>query len=284
MQTPSFLILVLPVLGLACSGSGDDDTGARGGASSSNAGANASGGSAGSMAGAAGASGAPAQSGDATLIVPAELTVMPVEGGNGGLDVVALTLRNGANGPELYAALKNDGDALACSAGFSPELLDGDQQSMGSWINGLLTQHIYRLDSGDLAGCVAPGDLAMVAITDLPADLDIHKARYVRYLCNYFASMGTPVGGFTVTPTGTQSGAAGTVYTGTFVNDIGSPVDSPSVTAFPVNRAGRPLGVATATGTAADVIPAGGSWNFTTSGVDTRGVDVVMYGSASLEP
>ncbi|HEV8548159.1 MAG TPA: hypothetical protein VGQ57_04005 [Polyangiaceae bacterium] len=292
-----FLLVALSVLPVACSNGGNDDAGGALGAGKSSAGAGGGAGTQGALVGGAGggaAAGAAAgssnlagtsgtQSGDATLIVPAGLTVTAVEGGDGGFDVLALTLRNGDSGPELYVALKNDGTSLACSAGFQVELFDQAHDTLGSWITGLLTPHIYRLGSGDLSGCIAPGDTALAAITDLPAELDIHQAAFAQYLCNFFASVGEPVGGFTATPTGTLSGAAGTVYTGTFVNGMDVAVNSPLVTVFPVNRVGRPLAVATATGSAADHVAPGGSWDFTTSGVDSRGVDVVMIASAALE-
>jgi hypothetical protein len=53
---------------------------------------------------------------DASRVVPESLSVTALEGGNGVLEVNALTLRDGAGGPELYVALKNVGEVPACSA------------------------------------------------------------------------------------------------------------------------------------------------------------------------
>jgi hypothetical protein len=51
------------------------------------------------------------------------------------------------------------------------------------------------------------------------------------------------------------------------------------VTVFPVNEAGRPLGMATSTGSMD--LASGASWTFETNAVDTPGVDQVAYPSAS---
>ena len=69
-------------------------------------------------------------------------------GGNGVLDVIALTLREGPSRVEVYAALRNDGDVSACSAAFSVELFDTTEHSLAAGIGGLLTQHFYRLTDG----------------------------------------------------------------------------------------------------------------------------------------
>jgi hypothetical protein len=57
---------------------------------------------------AGGANGGP--DGDDALIVPEGLVVTLEPGGAGVLDLFALTLRDGPDGLELYAALRNDGD------------------------------------------------------------------------------------------------------------------------------------------------------------------------------
>ena len=57
-------------------------------------------------------------------------------------------------------------------------------------------------------------------------------------------------------------------------------MSAPTVTIFPVNRVGRPLGAATASSTID--IPPGGSWSFETSPVDDLGVDYVAYPAASI--
>jgi hypothetical protein len=53
---------------------------------------------------------------DDALVVPERLSVTALAGGNGVLDVIALTLRAGAHNSEIYAALLDVGDRPACSA------------------------------------------------------------------------------------------------------------------------------------------------------------------------
>ncbi|AUX20322.1 hypothetical protein SOCEGT47_007900 [Sorangium cellulosum] len=215
--------------------------------------------------------------GDDALIVPEDLTVMALPGGNGVLNVIALTLRKGPTNTELYAALRNDGDVPACSAAVSVELYDKAQRSLASGINGLLTQHYYRLTdgSGAIAACVGPGDVTMAAVTDLPSDIVIEDVGYVVYRCPYFALDVVPIDGLTVTQVKAVTGGAGTAYTGMLLNELDVAVSNPSVTVFSANRVGRPLGVAFASGTVQ--IPPGGSWAFETDTVDTPGPAHAAY-------
>src|SRR5262245_10680978 len=103
--------------------------------------------------------------GDDALIVPEHLTVTALAGGNGVLNVTALTLSEGPSSTELFAALKNEGDVPACTAAFSVELFDDADQSLASGIGGLLSQHFFRLTDGSdaIAACVGPGDVTMAA-------------------------------------------------------------------------------------------------------------------------
>ncbi|WP_437661345.1 hypothetical protein [Sorangium sp. So ce1182] len=217
------------------------------------------------------------ETGDDALIVPEDLTLMAVPGGNGVLNVIALTLRKGPTNTELYAALRNDGDAHACSAAVSVELYDKSQQSLAAGINGLLTQHFYRLmdGSGAIAACVGPGDVTMAAVLDLPSDIVIEDVGYVVYRCPYFALDVVPIDGLTISQVKAVTGDAGTAYTGTLLNGFDVTVSTPSATVFSVNRVGRPLGVAIARSTAP--IPPGGSWAFETNVVDTPGPDQAAY-------
>ena len=102
---------------------------------------------------------------------------------------------------------------------------------------------------------MGPGDVTMAAVTDLPADLAIEDVGSVVYRCPYFALDVVPIDGLTISEVKSVTGGAGTAYTGTLVNGLDVAVSNPSVTVFPVNRVGRPLGVATGSGTLED--PAG---------------------------
>jgi hypothetical protein len=220
--------------------------------------------------------------GDDALIVPEGLSVTALAGGNGVLDVIALTLRNGPSHTELYAALRNDGDVPACDAALSVELFDTTEQSLAAGIGGLLTQHFYRLTDGSnsIAACVGPGDVTMAALTDLPSDIAIEEVGYVIYRCPYFALDVVPIDGLTISQVKSVTGSAGTAYTGRLVNGLDVAVSNPSVTVFPVNRVGRPLGSAAGSGSVE--IPPGGSWAFETNTVGTPGVDHAAYPAGAL--
>jgi hypothetical protein len=219
--------------------------------------------------------------GDA-LIVPESLSVTALAGGNGVLEVIAFTLRKGPRNTEVYAALRNVGDIPACSAAVSVELFDKTEQSLAAGIGGLLTQRFYRLTdgSGTIAACVAPGDITMAAVTDLPSDIVIEDVGYVVYRCPYFALDVVPIDGLTISHVEGVPGSDGTAYTGTLVNRLDVAVNNPSVSVFPVNRVGRPLGVASGSGTLE--IPPGGSWTFETNSVSVAGVDHLAYPAGAL--
>jgi hypothetical protein len=220
--------------------------------------------------------------GDDALIVPEGLTVTALAGGNGVLDLIALTLRKGRSSTELYAALRNDGDIPACSAAVSVELFDHAGQSLAAGIGGLLTQRFYRVTdgSGAIAACVGPGDVTMAAVTDLPSDIAIEGVATIVYRCPYFALEVAPIDGLTISQVKSVTARAGTAYTGTLVNGLDVAVSNPSVTVFPVNRAGRPLGMAM--GSSAIVIPPRGSWAFETNAVNVPGVDHAAFPAGAL--
>jgi hypothetical protein len=89
-----------------------------------------------------------------------------------------------------------------------------------------------------------------------------------------------PFGGLTVMGIQPVASSGGTAYIGTVVNALGSTLSNPSVTIFPVNRVGRPLGMASASATV-DLAP-GVAWNFQTTAVDDPGVDQAAYATGSL--
>lgn len=222
--------------------------------------------------------------GDGARIVPEGLDVTALAGGNGVLDVIALTLRQGPGRAEIYVALRNHGDIPACSAAVSVELFDKNEQSLAAAIGGLLTQHFYRLTdgSGTVAACVGPGDVTMAALTDLPSDLVLEDVAHVVYRCPYFALDVVPIAGLTMHEVRRRTANTGTAYTGTLVNGLDVTVGNPSISVFPVNRVGRPLGVAISRGTV-DIAP-NGSWDFETGSVDAQGVTWAAYPAGALRP
>ena len=214
---------------------------------------------------------------DDALIVPADLNVTARAGGCGVLSMVALTLRRGSDNAELYAALHNDGASPACSPSFSVELWDKADQPLATGLGGLLVKRFYRLTDGSdtVAGCVGPGDVAMVAITDLPAELELENVGRVVYGCNFWMLEVSPIDGISISDVKVVARGRSASYTGALVNGLNVSLSSPSAAVFPVNRAGRPLGVAFANGTVD--VPPGGSWQFETNPVSEPGVDALAY-------
>lgn len=218
-----------------------------------------------------GASSSPATNDDA-LIAPARLNVVARAGGCGVLEVVALTLREGPSHGELFAALKNEGASPACSPSFSVELFDEAEQPLAAGLGGVLVKRFYRLTDGSdtVAGCVGPGDVAMVAVTDLPADFALEDVGSVVYGCNFWMLDVSPIAGISIGDVRGVARDGGVAYTGVLVNGLDSALSRPSVAVFPLNSVGRPLGVAFGNGSV-DVAPSG-SWPFETDAVNEAGV------------
>lgn len=244
MRARSFFILAVPLLPLACSGDPKPDE---------------------------------LHQGDDALIAPEGLEVAAHPGGCGVLNLFALTLDQGRSNGELYVALKNEGTTPACSPAFSVELFDKADQSLAMRVGGLLVRRFYRLTDGSntTAACVGPGDVTMVALTDLPAEIAIADVGRVEYWCNFWALDVTPIDGFRISDVQTVQRDAGVAYTGELANGFDVAVSGPSVAVFPVNRVGRPLGVAFGRGGLE--LPAGDSWAFETDTVDTPGVAHAAY-------
>lgn len=223
-----------------------------------------------------------ARGGDAARIVPEGLTVSALPGGNGVLDLVALTLRELNGQVELYAALKNVGDRPACDAALGVELFDAQRRSLAAGINGVLAQRFYRRTdgSGAIASCVAPGDVAMATVTDLSSAVERSEVSSVVYRCPYFALDVEPIRGLDVQSIERMKRDDGTAFTGTFVNQFDRTVSRAAVTVFPVDEVGRPLGLVSAT-SEADLAP-GESWQFETAATDQPGVDAAAFPTAAL--
>jgi hypothetical protein len=222
-----------------------------------------------------GATGAP---GDDQLFVPAGLPNTTNETG-GWLTLVAFTLVQEATGPALYAAVRNDGEAPACNVGMLTDFLDKADYVVTSTGVAVWSKEYYRLDPDVIFNCIDPGQVAMAA-SKLPAELVIADLGSLRHSFPGFIVQDiVPIEGLTVSVVKAVSTGAGTAYTGTFSNGFDVAVSAPTVSVFPVNRVGRPLGVATSSATTD--VPAGGSTTFETSPVNDPGVGYEAYPAAS---
>lgn len=221
--------------------------------------------------------GVPQSESDDSRIVPLGVEVRPHAAGCSTLEVTALTLQAESNRTCLYAALENRGDVIACSPSFTVELFDRDEQSLGTSLGGLLVRRFYRLTDGTetLAACVAPGDVTMIAITDLPAPLKLDDVSHVDYRCSYWRLDVVPAGTLDFSDVRSVPRAGGMAYAGKLLNDSSVVLENPALAVFPVNRVGRPLGVALGSGSVS--VPSGSSWDFETETVDATGARQVAF-------
>jgi len=252
-------LILAALLGVACSGSekpgapngvagsvgvsGGAGAAVAGSAGASNPGAGANGLL--GVSGEAGMGGGAGETSSDSMIIPAGITVAPRPGINSVFNVIALTLRPVADGAELYAAIRNDGDIQACNASFSVELHDKDDQVIGNGISGLMVRHFYEFTdgSGTVEVCVGPGEVTMVAITSVSLDGSIADVRSVVYQSNYWAYLtAVEIPGVTLMGVEPVARSGGVAYTGTLLNGLDMALTGPTVAIFPVNAVGRELG------------------------------------------
>lgn len=214
--------------------------------------------------------------------VPEGLAVTALPGGNGVLELTALSLREGPVGLELYAALRNVGDKPACHAALAVELFDKAEQSLAAGIVGLLSQRFYRLaqDADTIASCVAPGEVTMAALLELSSEVALEDVAHVTYRCPYFALDVRPSAGLEVSPLQRVARGGAAVYVGTLQNNLNAAIEAPSVSVFPTTRAGRPLGMVSAS--AVVTLEPGDSWAFETSAFETQAVDQLAFPAAAV--
>ena len=279
MQLKSVLVtaVVALALPLACSSSPGDATG-RGGNGAGSGGSPGGGGASGGLGGLGGTAG---MSGDDLLFVPEGLPNTLSDQIPGPLTLVALTLVPGATGPELYAAVRNDGQMPGCEAGMMTSFFDKADQRVTETAAALRSGRYYRLEPGVVLNCIEPGQIAMAAAIDLPDYIVIGDLGYLEHRFPVINTEGLErIDGLAVSGVEAVTTGAGSAYTGTLTNGLDATVSNPSVTIFPVNRVGRPLGMARASATTD--IPPGGSWSFQTGTVSDLGAGYVAYPGASI--
>lgn len=246
-------------------------------------------GSGGSAAGSGGESaGAGGQVSDEdAAFIPQHVQVSAVPGGRGVFALTALTVRKAENATEAFVTVLNDGDVPACSGSLTLRLFDKGENQLDVGIGALLTRHFFRRTDGSnaLAACVAPGDVSVVAITDLIPDLAIEDIRSVVYLTTYFALDVEPLsGGLTIDDVQTVSRGTDIAYTGKFTNNLDVTVYGPTATIYPVNRAGRVLGMATASSDSTE-LAVGASWSFETNTLpNTPAIEYYAFPTARTSP
>jgi hypothetical protein len=223
-----------------------------------------------------------APGGDDRLFVPEGLPNVNQGGQDVGLVLVAFTLVPGPTGPRFYAAVQNVFATPLCEAGMMLQFYDRGGQLVGSAASVLASDHFYQLTdgSGTVIPCVAPQQIVMTGETDLPDTIVIDQLGSVVHLFPSFNVDVVPAGELAATGVQAVSSGGGTTYAGAVANQIGMTASDPGVAVFPVNRVGRPLGMATAT-TTGD-LAAGGTWTFETTAIDDPGVGQIAFASGSV--
>jgi len=233
----------------------------------------------GASAGNAGSSGAGGKLADDSLTLPEGLANTLQDGEVGvALTLIAFTLTQGDTGPELYTAVRNDGATPACEAGITTDFIDTAGELVATVGSVLQSAQFYRLDTGKIVRCVGPGQIAMSGSTGLPANIDVRELAYLKHAFPAFTIDGiVPALALTIDTVRVVSTAAGSAYAGTLSNHLATSATQPSIAVFPLNRAGRPLGMATASA-ATELLPAA-NWPFQTGTVPDSGVDYAAFAS-----
>lgn len=215
------------------------------------------------------------------FFVPEDVVVSKLDSTEGGLEVIASTLKQGANGSEFYAALRKVGEGSACDANITIEFYDKGEQSMGAWLGAVYGRQLYwGAETGVVIACVDPGELAMVALVDEPPAINLDEVGFIVYRFSYFDKSIIPfelvaIDSLSLGAIQATSSDGGTRFSGTLENELDYTLRDPSVAVFSVTEVGRPLSMVSASEIVD--IPAGGSWSFETESVDEVGTDVVAF-------
>jgi hypothetical protein len=220
--------------------------------------------------------------GDARTFVPEGLPNEELGEQPGGLTLVAFTLAEGGSGLELYAAIANESDAPACNIGMMIEFYDREQRLVTSMGVPVSSGGFFRLDdgSGAVISCLPKGSVAMAASTELPPEVVLEELGSLKHNFPAFEVGGVFLEGVSIGKLAPATAGAESTYRGTLTNGLDDTLRAATVTVFPVNRVGRPLGVARS-GASTD-IPAGDTWTFETSAVRDVGVGYVAYAGGSI--
>jgi hypothetical protein len=223
-----------------------------------------------------------AAQGDQRHFVPDSVSVSEHVGNNSVFAVTDFTLLQGSSGLEFYAAIRNAGEIVTCNTSFSIELRDQNDEVVAAGVSGLMAKRFYRFGenagpvAGELAGCVAPGDVTKVAIQSLSLDPANAEVKSVVFSTNSWGNLDlVEIAGVSLTGVSAVTQANGVAYKGSLVNKLDTTLSNPTVAVYPVNAVGRPLGVAYG-GSAVEVSP-GGNWAFETSTVADPGVSFDAY-------
>lgn len=204
-----------------------------------------------------------------------------------GVDVIAATLTNGAQGLEFYATLQNNGQSGACSGALSIELFNANMMSLGAFNGGIFAGQLYRInDLNQAITCIDPNEIGMSAIVDIGASPTLDQVAHLIYRFTYFnsdffegglSSIDAQLGAsIDLINNAAQDGLIGSLK-----NDLEVNVNNPSVIVFPTNGVRRPLGMISFVHS--EPILAGTEWTFQMDQVPSVGEKRFTFLTGSIQ-
>lgn len=220
--------------------------------------------------------------GGAEMFEPPGVPNVSLDGVGGSLTLYASTLLEGPNGLELYAGICNDSQSTLCSAALQVEFFDHSDTVIGTASGAVQSGRLFSFSESPYPiSCVAPGQTAMAALTELPRGLLLADLGSMGHRFPAFVIDGaTPLAGVTVNEVEAVETAAGVTFRGVVTNDADSPVRDPEVSVFPITEAGRPLG--NGKSAASLEMPPGGTWAFETDVVAQAGARHIAFAAAAF--
>jgi hypothetical protein len=225
--------------------------------------------------------GDPNPSSDDRHFAPEGLLIEEEAGAEGGLTLIAATLRDTTSGVQLLVAVSNEGTTPACQAGITADLFDLPGQLVGNVSAPLLGGRPYRLDAEVILACIGPGEVAMAATTESSETPSLAElSRIVHRFPAFTVTVAPLAGQLEVNDLQLVVEGSEASYRGEVTNGFAVPVLNPSVAVFAVNRVGRPLSMAA--GSATLQLEVGGRWSFRTDPLSEQGDDAVAFATGSL--
>jgi hypothetical protein len=276
-------------MGTGDSGSGEQGTAGSGmsgiGGSATSASSGGTGGSGGSGGTAAGLGGTGGTGGgdDMGLFVPDVPNTYDGSVLEPGMEIIAHGVREGSLGYEWLVAVQSTGTDILCVIDVASTFFDDEGTEIASGFAVLETAP-YRGISGEgsLTSCLGPGEIGMgvdgLGLSELDDVNDI--ASVTHSFGALIIEDAVPTDDLVVTGVQVVLDEFGrNQFVGQFHNDSDAAVETPSVSVFGVNAAGRPLVEAGAIDLV--TIPAGGTWSFTTGAFEESVDSFVAFPSAS---
>jgi len=235
--------------------------------------------------GGAGGTGGTGGSPNGTPFVPEGIEVNYVgQGDSAGLEIVAFTLLQSAGILELpswFVAVRNGGADPVCLVDVPSEFYDADGNLLADSPGGGAASSPLYDSFGSATPCLGNGDVGMLAVTSGLSALDVSLVTRIDHGFVGNINPDATLLDVSVENVVFTEDSFGTVATGDVVNGTTSVLDFPEVAIYPLDPAGRPLGIMS--DIADTTIPGGGSWSFETLSFDGTVADYAAFADADFE-